>query len=57
MTFWANRSERVPHEIEVHVTSGPVEIKVTEHYMHLRSFWGTLGALLDEAEKPKTEEA
>lgn len=51
MTFWANRDEHVKHNVNVHVTSGPVTIKVTEHYAHLRSFWHQLGTVLDDAEK------
>jgi hypothetical protein len=33
------------------------EYTVTEHFQHLRHFWGQLGHALDEAEKPAEQEA
>lgn len=50
MTFHATNSEHQPEQVTVHVTSGPVEIKVAENYLHLRSFWHQLGEVLDRAE-------
>jgi hypothetical protein len=49
VTFWAQRAEG-SQQVDVNVTSGPVSVKVTEHYMHLRHFWGELGKILDAAE-------
>lgn len=50
MTFWASREDNSDH-VNVQVTSSNVTVKIQEHYMHLRHFWGELGKLLDEAEK------
>lgn len=57
MTFHASQDDHVRHNVHVHVTSGPVEIKVTEHYMHLRSFWGSRGRLLDAVESEAAEKS
>jgi len=53
MTLWATRDAR---QVKVSCTYGPVEFAVTEDAQHLRHFWGQLGRLLDEAEKPAAEE-
>jgi len=53
MTLWAQRVQGSPDYIEVNGTSGSITVKVTEHYSHLRSFWGTLGSLLDAVETPE----
>lgn len=56
MTFYAakartsNAYSGVPH-VDVHVTYGPVSVKVTEDAGHLRSFHGELGRLLDQIEQ------
>ena len=50
MTLWVKRSEHNPKHIEVHVTSGSVEVKVTEDVGHLRHVWHDLGMVLNEAE-------
>jgi len=32
-------------------------VKITEHYQHMKYFWGQLGKLLEEAEKPPEEDS
>jgi len=56
MTLWANRDGQsvTIHGntgLSVKVTNSNVtEFTVSEHAGHVRSFWGQLGRLLDEAE-------
>ena len=52
MTFSAQQSPHNRKHIDVQVCSGPVVVKVTEDAGHLRHFWGELGRVLNEAEKP-----
>lgn len=49
MTFWATRSQGDPQNIDVQVTHGPVTIKVTENYLHLKNFADELGKLVSQA--------
>ena len=60
MTLWAKRADSPPDSplIEVHGTQGSISVTVTEDYRHLRSFWGSLGGLLDSMEQEaKAKEA
>jgi hypothetical protein len=50
MTFWAQRNIDRPELVDVHVTHGPISISVSEDPGYLRSFWGELGRLLNDAE-------
>lgn len=56
MTFWATRTDD-GKRIDVHVTYGPVEVKVAEDIGHLRHFWHDLGRQLDQAETAGREAA
>lgn len=56
MTFWAGKTKD-GKRADVHVTSGPISISVEEDPGHLRHFWGELGRLLDELEKPEASDA
>jgi hypothetical protein len=49
--------ERVSDRIAVKGTSGGMSISVVEGVGHLRSFWGQLGALLEELEKDISDRA
>jgi hypothetical protein len=49
MTLWATREEG-SEQVVIHVSSGAVQATVTEHVSHVRSFWGSLGELVKEAE-------
>lgn len=49
MTFWATRSQGDPQNIDVQVTHGPVTIRVTENYMHLKNFSDELSKLVSQA--------
>lgn len=55
MTFFAAKSTETGYagqpRVDVHVTYGPVSIKVTEDPGHLRSFHRELGRLLDGIEQ------
>lgn len=52
MTFSAYRkdTERHPDVVTVRTTYGPVTVETDENYLHLRSFWHSLGAMLDVVE-------
>jgi hypothetical protein len=50
MTFWAQRGGQV-NTVDVHVTSGPVSVIVTEEARNLRNFHTELGKLLDVVEQ------
>ena len=58
MTLWVNRDGETVTihgnvNLNVKVENSRVsEFSVSEHYQHLRHFWGQLGSALDEAEKP-----
>ncbi len=54
MTFLARKAEHGSN-VEVHITSGNVSVKVDEYAPHLRYFWHQLGELLNEIEKPQAE--
>lgn len=55
MTLWATKSSQAGYggapQVDVHVTYGPIVIKVTEDVSHARSFHRELGRLLDETEQ------
>jgi hypothetical protein len=48
MTLWA---ERDGQQVRIRHTSGTTELAITEELAHLRSFWGSLGRVLEEAER------
>lgn len=50
MTFHVTNNDLSPELVTVGYTNGPTEIRMTENYQHLRSFWSQLGDALDEAE-------
>lgn len=52
MTLFAAREGE---HVKVQVTYGPIVFSVTEDPGHVRHFWGQLGRILDEAEKPPGE--
>jgi hypothetical protein len=49
MTLFASRSEG-KGAVTVHCNYGPITFEVTEDPGHLRSFWGELGRMLNQAE-------
>jgi hypothetical protein len=58
MTLWADRDGQAVTihgniGLSVNVQNGHVaQFSVSENAAHLRSFWGQLGRVLDEAETP-----
>ena len=62
MTLWANRDGQA---VTIHGNIGlsvsvrdsrVAEYSISENAAHVRSFWGQLGRLLDEAEQESREE-
>lgn len=49
--------ERTPSDaasLRARIEYGPCEIRVDQHYLHLRPFWHELGQLLDQVEREQT---
>ena len=62
MTLWANRDGQAVTihgniGLDVSIQNGHVaQYSISEHAAHVRSFWGQLGRILDEAEQAAKED-
>lgn len=48
MTFRLERDENLPTHITVHLTSGALDVHITESAFYLRHIWNDLGKMLDD---------
>lgn len=57
MTFRLERDENLPTHITVHLTSGQLDVKITESAYYLSFIWHELGDMLREIEREQAEVA
>lgn len=50
MTFRLERSNLGPTQITLHITSGELDLQITQDVYYLRHFWGELGHMLRTVE-------
>jgi hypothetical protein len=48
MTFRLERDAHLPTHITVHLTSGALDVHITESSFYLRHIWSDLGKMLDD---------